>query len=105
MERNCKLNIVRADDIWALSDFSDDMRAITQAEPDEALPSKRGSKFWEQEKYPAIEIDYLAVCKEKRDNPEDHLGTHLVDIIAQKAINDELSATMFLTVEALDTTD
>lgn len=60
-------------------------------------------KLWEKEKYPAIEIDYLAVCKEKREEPEDHLGTAIIQKIAQFAAADKLSATMFLTVEALDT--
>ena len=60
-------------------------------------------KLWEKEKYPAIEIDYLAVCREKREEPEDHLGTAIIQKIAQFAAADKLSATMFLTVEALDT--
>ena len=60
-------------------------------------------KFWNKEKYPAIEIDYLAVCKEKRIDPEEHLGTVIIQKIAQLAAADKLSATMFLTVEALDT--
>ena len=50
-----------------------------------------------------IEIDYLAVCKEKREEPSEHLGTAILQKIAQFAAADKLSATMFLTVEALDT--
>ena len=69
-----------------------------------ALPNPNDAdKFWDKEKYPAIEIDYLAVCKEKRVNPDDHLGTYLIDHIIDWACNDIFSATMFLTVEALDT--
>lgn len=60
-------------------------------------------KFWDKEKFPAFEIDYLAVCKEKRDDPEDHLGTYIVEEICKMADADIFSATMFLTVEALDT--
>ena len=59
--------------------------------------------LWEKEKYPAIEIDYLAVCQEKREALEEHLGTAIIQKIAQFAAKDKLSATMFLTVEALDT--
>lgn len=57
-------------------------------------------KFWDKEKYPAIEMDYFAVCQEKR---ESGLGTYLINEIAQMVVRDELSPTMFLTVEALDT--
>ena len=67
------------------------------------LPSKEDAKFWEQEKYPAIEIDYLAVCEEKRKEQGEHLGTALVGTIVDFAAKDRLSATKFITVEALDT--
>jgi len=75
----------------------DKEKAASLAAPEDA------DKLWEKEKYPAIEIDYLAVCKEKREEPEDHLGTAIIQKIAQFAAADKLSATMFLTVEALDT--
>lgn len=69
-----------------------------------ALPSPcDADKFWDKEKYPAIEIDYLAVCKEKRDNPNDYLGTYIIEEICRITYVDLFSATMFLTVEALDT--
>lgn len=60
-------------------------------------------KFWSQEKYPAIEIDYLAVCEEKRKEEGEHLGTALVSEIEMMASGDKLSATKFITVEALST--
>lgn len=69
------------------------------------LPPQDEDKFWEQEKYPAIEIDYLAVSERLRKNPEYHLGTFIIEFIAKRAIEDQLSATMFLTVDALDTKD
>lgn len=75
----------------------DKEKATALAAPEDA------DKLWEKDKYPAIEIDYLAVCKEKREEPEDHLGTAIIQKIAQFAAVDKLSATMFLTVEALDT--
>lgn len=75
----------------------DKEKANALATPEDA------DKLWEKEKYPAIEIDYLAVCKEKREEAGDHLGTAIIQKIAQFAANDKLSATMFLTVEALDT--
>lgn len=75
----------------------DKEKANALATPEDA------DKLWEKEKYPAIEIDYLAVCKEKREEAGEHLGTAIIQKIAQFAANDKLSATMFLTVEALDT--
>ena len=59
--------------------------------------------FWGKEKYPAIEIDYFAVCKEKRELNSDHLGTYIINLIAQKALLDPFPSTLFLTVDALDT--
>ena len=50
-----------------------------------------------------VEIDYFAVCKEMRENPDDHLGTYIIEEICRMADADIYSATMFLTVEALDT--
>lgn len=76
---------------------SDKEKSVALVAPEDA------DKLWEKEKYPAIEIDYLAVCKEKREDADDHLGTAIIQKIAQFAANDKLSATMFLTVEALDT--
>ena len=84
---------------------SDDRRIIESDKNKSAalVAPEDADKLWEKEKYPAIEIDYLAVCKEKREEPEDHLGTAIIQKIAQFAAADKLSATMFLTVEALDT--
>lgn len=84
---------------------SDDRRTIERDnEKAEALVAPEDAdKLWEKEKYPAIEIDYLAVCKEKRDDPDDHLGTFIIEEIGRMAEADTFSATMFLTVEALDT--
>ena len=86
---------------------SEDRRTIEQdKEKAQALADPEDADIlWEKEKYPAIEIDYLAVCQEKRDDPEEHLGTAIIQQIAQFAAKDKLSATMFLTVEALDTTE
>ena len=84
---------------------NEDRRTIEQdKDKSTALVTPEDSdKFWNKEKYPAIEIDYLAVCKEKRIDSEEHLGTAIIQKIAQLAAADKLSATMFLTVEALDT--
>ena len=84
---------------------SEDRRNIEHKEQNASiLPSNDDAdKFWDKEKYPAIEIDYLAVCKEKRDNPNDHMGTYIIEEICRMAEADIFSATMFLTVEALDT--
>lgn len=84
---------------------NEDRRNIVSKEKNTfVLPSPDDAdKFWDKEKFPAFEIDYLAVCKEKRDDPEDHLGTYIVEEICKMADADIYSATMFLTVEALDT--
>lgn len=68
-----------------------------------ALPAKEGNVFWEQEKYPAIEIDYLAVREDKRTENNCNLGSAIIESIAQIAANDNLTSTLFLTVEALHT--
>lgn len=85
---------------------SEDRRNMEHKEQNVAiLPSSSddADKFWDKEKYPAFEIDYLAVCKEKRKNPNDHLGTYIIEEICRMAEADIFSATFFLTVEALDT--
>lgn len=43
------------------------------------------------------------MCEEKRKEPGEHLGTALVGKIVDFAAHDRLSATKFITVEALDT--
>ena len=68
-----------------------------------ALPAKEENVFWEQEKYPAIEIDYLAVREDKRTENNCNLGSAIIESIAQIAANDNLTSTLFLTVEALHT--
>jgi len=57
-------------------------------------------QFWDQEKYSAIEIDYIAIQEKYRNH---HIGSDIINLIADRAANDPLSATLFLTVEALDT--
>lgn len=84
----------------------DDIHTIGNDEKKSAaLPDQDEDKFWEREKYPALEIDYLAVCKEKRDNPNEHIGAYIIEEICRMARADFFSATLFLTVEALDTKD
>lgn len=84
---------------------SDDRRVIeSDKEKSAALVTPEDEdKFWDKDKYPAIEIDYFAVCAERRERKGDHLGTYLINQIAQRAVRDEFSATLFLTVDALDT--
>jgi len=157
MEKNYSLDIVRADDISALSNFkcgvksmddfihdsenglakfirlrlsnlwivlkdrkaiaffalskdalvlnNEDRRNIESREKNAAaLPATDDAdKFWDKEKYPAFEIDYLAVCKEMRDSSDSHIGTFIIEEICRMAEADVFSATLFLTVEALDT--
>lgn len=82
----------------------EDMRMIGGDEKKSAaLPSQDEDKFWDREKYPALEIDYLAVCQEKREDPNEHIGTYIIEEICRMIRADMFSATLFLTVEALDT--
>ena len=74
-----------------------EINAVALPVPDDA------DKFWDKEKFPAFEIDYLAVCNDKRSNSDEHLGTFIVEEICRMADADIFSATLFLTVEALDT--
>lgn len=80
---------------------NEDIRSINNNKTlSNVLPSQGEDKFWEQEKYPAIEIDYFAVSKGKRLS---HIGSSVIEFIAQQALRDEFLATMFLTVEAFNT--
>lgn len=54
--------------------------------------------FENKDNFPAIEIDYLAVSEKHRERK---IGSFILNEIAMKACSDQLSATMFLTVEAL----
>ena len=58
--------------------------------------------FDTKDSYPAIEIDYLAVSENWRDKG---LGEHIIAKIYEKCCKDTLSATMFITVEAINTKD
>ena len=91
----------------ALTLNSEDRRNIERDKEKSAVIAapEDADKFWDKEKYPAIEIDYFAVCEERRRLSDDHLGTYLINVIAQRAVRDIFSATMFLTVEALDTVE
>ena len=86
---------------------NEDRRNIESKEKNAAaLPATDDAdKFWDKEKYPAFEIDYLAVCKEMRDSSDSHIGTFIIEEICRMAEADVFSATLFLTVEALDTKD
>lgn len=58
------------------------------------------SIFESKETYPSIEIDYIAVSK---DYSHKKIGSFLINAIAKRAVEDDFSATMFITVEAIDT--
>lgn len=84
---------------------SEDKRNIEghPGKPDSLVSPDNWERFWDEEKYPAIELDYFAVCKELRDKKDIHLGSFLIDEICRMSHSDVLSATKFITVEALDT--
>ena len=56
--------------------------------------------FDTKDSYPAVEIDYLAVSENWRHKG---LGEHIIAKIYEQCCKDRLSATMFITVEAIDT--
>ena len=58
--------------------------------------------FDTKDSYPAVEIDYLAVSENWRHKG---LGEHIIAMIYEQCCKDRLSATMFITVEAIDTKD
>lgn len=58
--------------------------------------------FDTKDSYPAVEIDYLAVSKNWRHKG---LGEHIISKIYEQCCKDTFSATMFITVEAIDTKD
>lgn len=82
---------------------NEDILRIKDNKDNVAIPSDDEGLFWSRERYPALEIDYLAVREEKRNASGMHLGTCLIDAIEVQAANDIISATMFLTVDAFDT--
>ena len=66
---------------------------------------KKGIPVYEQiiqerDVFPCIEIDYLAVREDKRQN---HIGSIIIEAIIDRVLADELSATIFLCVDALHT--
>ncbi len=54
----------------------------------------------ERDLFPSIEIDYLAVREDKR---KQDIGSIILEAIIERTLSDELSATMFLCVDALHT--
>lgn len=52
--------------------------------------------------FPSIKIDYFAV---EHNHQSEGLGSALINLIREKAISDELSSTLFLTVDAFHTSD
>ncbi len=56
--------------------------------------------FYDRATYPSIEIDYLAISETMS---RQSIGSFILNEIAKQAMADRLSATMFLTVEAIDT--
>lgn len=84
--------VLNSEDIHNIENDNQDVSSFVSPDDEE--------KFWEKERFPAIEIDYLAVRKDKRNA---NIGTLIINAISERAATDELSATIFLTVEAYDT--
>lgn len=56
-------------------------------------------QFWGKSRYPAMEITYLAVSKERQHNG---IGSSVVEAIADKARTQGIAGCQFLTVNALN---
>lgn len=56
--------------------------------------------FEQVESFPALKIDYLAIRNDFRGK---RIGSEVVGLIREKILDDRLSATMFIIVEAYDT--
>lgn len=78
---------------------SEDKRMLELNNKSLCLPANHEEKFWCQEKYSALEIDYLAVSNKEQ---KQGLGSFIVAAIEKYAKEDKLSSTLFLTVEAFE---
>ena len=78
---------------------SEDKHMIEMSQKADFFPHFDEEHFWIQEKYAAIEIDYLVVAEEKQGK---RIGSTIIAKIEEYARNDKLSSTLFLTVEALN---
>ena len=83
----------------ALTLNSEDKHMIEMRQKTDFFPHFDEEHFWIQEKYAAIEIDYLVVAEEKQRKG---IGSFIIASIEEYARNDKLSSTLFLTVEALN---
>ena len=83
----------------ALTLNSEDKHMIEMRQKADCFPHFDEEHFWIQEKYAAIEIDYLVVAEEKQRKG---IGSFIIASIEEYARNDKLSSTLFLTVEALN---
>ena len=83
----------------ALTLNSEDKHMIEMRQKADFFPHFDEEHFWIQEKYAAIEIDYLVVAEEKQGK---RIGSTIIAKIEEYARNDKLSSTLFLTVEALN---
>ena len=78
---------------------SEDKHMIEMSQKADFFPHFDEEHFWIQEKYAAIEIDYLVVAEEKQGK---RIGSTIIAKIEEYARNDKLSSTLFLTVEVLN---
>ena len=73
---------------------SEDKHMIEMSQKADFFPHFDEEHFWIQEKYAAIEIDYLVVAEEKQGK---RIGNTIIAKIEEYARNDKLSSTLFLT--------
>ena len=78
---------------------SEDKHMIEMSQKADFFPHFDEEHFWIQEKYAAIEIDYLVVAEEKQGK---RIGSTIIAKIEEYGRTDKLSSTLFLTVEALN---
>lgn len=65
----------------------------------DAIPNLE-SLIEQVESFPALKIDYIAIQKDHRKNG---IGSGILSLIRDKALEDDFSATLFIIVEAFDT--
>ena len=79
------------------SDDKDDLLNEYSNTSSPIIPTPYNETFWSKAHYPALEISYLAVAKQYQRKG---IGRDIVEIIVDKAKNQDLAGCQFITVEA-----
>lgn len=90
------------DSVTLSQDDFDDMRIGAAGTGLPMMDEDFRERFEQKYSYPALEITYLAVCKKYHNI---HIGSDLVELISNMAKDQKLAGCVFLTVNALHTTE